>query len=89
MALTKNDLRQIRGIVKDEVDRGVGKLAITTKHSFDDIDKKLAILDKRLAIIEKELEQVRLRLDNAAYRFELIELQKRVARLENKVGLKG
>jgi len=36
----------------------------------------------------REHEKIKLRLDNVAYRFELVELQKRVGVLEKKVGVR-
>lgn len=36
----------------------------------------------------REHEEIKLRLDNVAYRFELVELQKRVDVLEKKIGVR-
>ncbi len=36
----------------------------------------------------REHEEIKLRLDNVAYRFELVELQRRVQILEKKIGIK-
>jgi hypothetical protein len=44
-------------------------------------------VDKRLTALEDGQEQIKLRLDNVAYRFELVELQRRVDFLEKKVGV--
>ncbi|MCL5666941.1 MAG: hypothetical protein M1383_04200 [Patescibacteria group bacterium] len=40
-----------------------------------------------IAKLEQGQEDIKLRLDNVAYRFELVELQKRVTRLEQKTGM--
>lgn len=56
---------------------------------FDGVDKRLFNLEsgqeginKRLASLEIGQEDIKLRLDNVVYRFELVELQKRVDQLE-------
>ena len=43
--------------------------------------------NRRFNLLESGQEDIKLRLDNVAYRFELIQLQSRVKRLEKKVGI--
>jgi len=64
-------------------------------NGFNHVDKTLVAtrvdihnLDKRMAVLEGGQEQIRLRLDNVAHRFELVEIQKRVEKLEHKAGIK-
>lgn len=45
-------------------------------------------VEKRFNGLEDGQEQIKLRLDNVAYRFELLELQKRVQFLEHKAGVR-
>jgi len=52
---------------------------------FNEVNKNLRILSENNA---REHEDIKLRLDNVAYRFELVELQKRVEILEKKTGVK-
>lgn len=72
-------------------------LAIMVKNGFDDVGTKLAEHDKQFValkqsqskqfeVLSQGQEDIKLRLDNVAYRFELVELQKRVETLEKKVG---
>jgi hypothetical protein len=62
---------------KDEMDR-----------RFEHVDKRFDAVDKRLDKLEQGHEEIKLRLDNVAYRFELVELQRRVELLEKKTGIK-
>ena len=57
-------------------------LAGMIKRGFDGVDKRFDGIEKRLANLEEGQEEIKLKLDNVAYRFELVELQKRVDRLE-------
>ncbi len=44
-------------------------------------------LEPALNNLEQGQEEIKLKLDNVAYRFELVELQKRVEFLEKKLGI--
>ena len=74
-------------------------LAGMVKHGFDGVDKRLDGVDKRFDKIENTLknfreenslehEEIKLRLSQVAYRFEVEELDRRLKRVEAKVGLK-
>ena len=71
-------------------------LAITVKNGFDEMGEKIQGVEGGLRKEIKSLseanarehEAIMLRLDNVAYRFELVELQKRVETLEKKVGVR-
>jgi hypothetical protein len=52
------------------------------------VSQEFDAVDVRLGALEYSQEEIRIRLDNAAYRFELVEVQNRVTVLEKKVGIK-
>lgn len=87
MALEKNDFKQIKNIIKDEING----LAVLVNGGFSAtqrvIDNNQKENIRRFNLLESGHEDIKLRLDNVAYRFELIELQSRVKRLEKKVGI--
>lgn len=68
------------------------KQGVTTVNKrFDAVEKRFNAVDasvdsvaKRIGILEKGQEDIILRLANVAYRFELVELQRRVEALEKK-----
>lgn len=74
----------------------IDTLAGMMKRGFDDLGNKLGgqimTVANRLKVFReenaREHEAIMLRLDNVAYRFELVELQKRVEFLEKKAGIK-
>jgi polyhydroxyalkanoate synthesis regulator phasin len=78
----------------------IDDLAMMTKRGFDELGEKLGEkideLGERVkegfgVVSEnnaREHDDIKLRLDNVAYRFELVELQKRVDALEKKTGIK-
>lgn len=73
----------------------IDDLAIMVKHGFDQVDErfdqvngKFSQVNGILSQLESGQEEIKLKLDNVAYRFELVELQKRVQLLEEKVGFK-
>jgi len=55
------------------------------KGDLDGVKNSLRVLSENNT---REHEEIKLRLDNVAYRFELVELQKRVEVLEKKAGMK-
>lgn len=64
------------------------KLAGMMQNSFGEltntINGRFEVVDKRLDRLDQGQEEIKLKLDNVAYRFELVELQRRVALLERK-----
>lgn len=75
---------------------GFNSVTLTTNSRFDKVEKRLQSLEgsqnkmeKQLGSLEDGQEQIKLRLDNVPYRFELVELQKRVQFLEHKAGVKS
>jgi hypothetical protein len=55
MALTKNDLKEIKKVVEDVVEEKIDNLAIMTKKSFDGQDRKISYLTKEVKGIRKDL----------------------------------
>ena len=55
---------------------------------FNKVDKKFNTINNRLDILEQGQEDIKLRLDNVAYRFELKDLEKRLEKIELKLGLR-
>ena len=95
MALEKNDLKQIRSIVREEVkpvvEKEVGKLAVITKHGFDDNEKA-----HKLMIEKNQNEHIQIKKDTAGIHYiatemvrreEFLELKERVEKLEHKIGI--
>jgi len=70
-------------------------LAGMVKRGFDSVDEKIsgnikehrAIITK-LENLENGVEEIKLKLDQVAYRFEIEELDRRLKRLEMKLGIK-
>ncbi|MDP2933988.1 MAG: hypothetical protein Q8N81_07745 [bacterium] len=68
----------------------IDDLAILVAKGFESTATKddIARLDRRMDTLEHGQEDIKLKLDNVAYRFELVELQRRVALLEKRNGLR-
>jgi len=66
----------------------MGDLAGMVQRGFVSVDERFNKVDKAFEVNTREHEAISLRLDNVAYRFELVELQKRVDFLEKKTGIK-
>lgn len=66
----------------------INELAAMVKEGFDDVahgmNKRFDNLEERMDVMEKSHDEIKLRLDNVAYRFEIVELQRRVELLEKK-----
>lgn len=78
----------LAAMTKREFDKVGGKFD-ETEGRFDEMEgrfnKMEGKLDNLIETNAQEHEEIKLRLDNVAYRFELVELQKRVEVLEEKV----
>lgn len=61
------------------------KLAAMVKTGFDDVKTDIHTLEQK---VNDNHEEIKLKLDNVAYRFELIELQRRVKLLEKKASFR-
>ncbi len=74
--------KQGKKISLESVASSIEELAQITARGFENTATKSDV-----ARLDQGLDDVKLRLDNVAYRFELVELQKRVDRLELKTGI--
>jgi len=66
----------------------IGELAGMVKAGFDQMTIEFRGVKKDIQDLKTGQEEIKLRLDNVAYRFELIELQRRVQLLEQRAGIK-
>ena len=70
----------------------INDLAVMVKTGFDqmgdDIRRGFSATKAGFDILGQGQEDIKLRLDSVAYRFELVELQKRVEILEKRAGIK-
>lgn len=86
--MIKGESRKTRSFVVEKIDDLAGMVqrgfAETAKNS-NRIENNLSLLSENNT---REHEEIKLRLDNVAYRFELVELQKRVEVLEKRAGVK-
>jgi len=71
---------EVASIIQHGIDGAVDSLGRMIKAGFDSVDVQLGEL-------RQGQEDIKLRLDNAAYRFEVVELEHRVDRLEKHVGI--
>jgi len=55
---------------------------------FDNINSRLNKIDLKMVNLEQGQDEIKVRLDNVAYRFEVEDLQRRVKKLEFKVGIR-
>ena len=65
---------------KTQKNTTINDLAFMVKKGFDQVDE-------RFDTLERGQEEIKLKLDNVAYRFEMVELQKRVEVLEKKLNI--
>lgn len=57
------------------------------ENRMDGMDKRMGSMEKSMKNLETGQEDIKLKLDNYAYRFELVELQRRVEILEKHSGI--
>ena len=78
-------------VKKKKKETTIDDLALMVAKGFGNIDHRMDSLDHGQKEIVKnnsiEHDDIKTRLDNVAYRFELVELQKRVEILERKIEL--
>ena len=77
--MSKKKIKKTKGATIDD-------LAVMVKNGFDSVDSRFNHVDKRLDDLEQGQEEIKLKLGDVAYRFELVELERRVNILERKVG---
>ena len=66
----------------------IDDLAIMVANGFTGIHEELEPMKKDIQELKDGQERIQLKLDNVAYRFELIEPQKRVELLEKRIGMR-
>lgn len=103
MSLNKNDLKQIKGLVrevaietikpmmKEVVLEAIEPMMAATQKEFDGIKGQFDKMGERFDKLEgnntREHEEINLKLGEVTFRFELVALQKRVEVLEKKAGV--
>lgn len=80
--------KKTKNVTLDALAGSIEDLARMTAKGFSDIYERMAT-KADIARLERGQESIILRLDNAANRFELVELQKRVKVLEHKAGIRN
>lgn len=89
----KESEKRIIKEIDTKIDTKIDGLAAITKRGFDGVDERFNKVDKRLDSLEqgqediirsntREHEELKLRQDEVPYRFEFVELEKRVEVLE-------
>ena len=77
---------------KKKKETTIDDLAVMINSGFNEIKESNAQehkeMGRKLNSLEQGQEDIKVRLDNVAYRFELVELQKRVEVLEKRNGIK-
>ncbi|MDO8424422.1 MAG: hypothetical protein Q7S70_00600 [bacterium] len=63
-------------------------LGAMVKRGFDSVDGKFNKVETQLDDLENGVEEIKLKLDRVAYRFEVEELDRRLKRIENRMGIK-
>jgi len=82
--ITTNHLARMIKRGFDGVDKDFNKV----DKRFNGVNKRFDGVDKRLDNLENGQEEIKLKLDRVAYRFEIEELDRRLKRIEAKLGLK-
>ena len=92
--LIKTSSEKTEKKLENKIDTSVEWLATVTQKQFLEIKGEFSKTHKQLDGIEKEIkgirrdfEDLKLRLDQAAYKFEIKEMEKRIRRIETKIGL--
>jgi len=80
----KITIENLAGIVKKGFDEAAVNLDLAKKELKHDIGE----LKQKVEIIEEDVGDIKLRMGNVAWNFETRELDKRVTKLERKVGIK-
>ncbi len=63
----------------------INDLAIMIRQGFVENDRRFTKLEQGQTKLEQGQEEIKMRLTNVVYSFDMIELQKRVMKLEDKV----
>ncbi|MBI4092528.1 MAG: hypothetical protein HY420_01250 [Candidatus Kerfeldbacteria bacterium] len=80
-AATKQDIQNLELVLKQRFDGMFEELGRMIKGGFDQMTGEFGL-------VHREIDDIKLRLDQAAYRFELVELEHRVGALEDHTGIR-
>ncbi len=90
-AATKQDIQNLEFVLKQsfdsKIDSKIEELGRMIKSGFDQMTDEFGRVYRRFGKVDQELSDIKLRLDQAAYRFELVELEHRVGALEQHTGI--
>ncbi|SRR6266568_3693475 len=90
--LTSDDLKKLRGVIREEVDKRAEQTELKMEHRFNAVDKRFDAVDKHFVKIEKQMEQDRRDwstfFNEAGIFFDEMrsQLVKRIKKLEDKQG---
>ena len=76
----------------NDVVKSIDDLASIVNKEFGNVNKEFSNVKSQLKVLNEGQEDIKLRLTNVAYRFELVEIERkfdiRLKRLEKKMGIK-
>ncbi|MDO8513832.1 MAG: hypothetical protein Q7S37_04995 [bacterium] len=87
--LTKDDLRQIKGVVGEVVEREVGNLAVMTAKEFGRVHKKLEEHDGQFELLKRSQVAHDFKMTEMVHKADYYILEERVKNIETKLGLKA
>jgi len=82
--MSNKKIKKTKGVTIDALAGMVKKGFDHMDERFNQVDKRLDQHEKRFEDLEQGQEEIKLKLGDVAYRFELVELERRVNILERK-----
>ncbi|PIZ56453.1 MAG: hypothetical protein COY22_01060 [Candidatus Tagabacteria bacterium CG_4_10_14_0_2_um_filter_40_13] len=82
--MSNKKIKKAKGVTIDTLAGMVKKGFDHMDERFNQVDKRLDQHEKRFEDLEQGQEEIKLKLGDVAYRFELVELERRVNILERK-----
>ncbi len=86
--MSKKKIKKTKGVTIDAlagmVKKGFDSIDETVKKGFSSVDVRFNRVEKKMDDLEQGQEEIKLKLGNVAYRFELVELERRIEILERK-----
>ena len=82
--MSNKKIKKTKGVTIDTLAGMVKKGFDHMDERFNQVDKRLDQHEKRFEDLEQGQEEIKLKLGDVAYRFELVELERRVNILERK-----
>lgn len=86
--VTENLTIRLTAVIHEENEHSFNGLGRMIKEGFDQVDQRFDVVERRLTNLEIGQEDIMLRLDSKAPTSEVRELDRRVTRIEKKVGIK-